>query len=132
MPDYTYFCFDCKKRFTVFLTYAEFDTAKVTCPHCQGEKVTRRLGRVRFARSEESRMDALADPTQLDNFEDDPKAMAKLMRQISSEAGTDPGEEFGEVLDRLEKGQSPEEIEQELPDLGGAESNGAGFGGEDF
>jgi hypothetical protein len=33
--------------------------------------------------------------------------------------------EFGEVVDRLEKGQSPEDIEQAMPDLGEA------FGGDD-
>lgn len=78
----------------------------------------RRLGRVRFARSEESRLDSLADPSQLAGLEDDPKAMAKFMKQMSSELGEDPGEEFHEVVDRLEKGQSPEQIERDLPDLG--------------
>ena len=91
----------------------------VVCPHCGSENVTRRLGRVRFARSEESRLDSLADPSQLAGIEDDPKAMARLMKQMSSELGEDPGPEFNEVVDRLEKGQSPEQIERDLPDLGG-------------
>jgi hypothetical protein len=50
------------------------------------------------------------------------------MRKMSKEAGEDLGPEFNEVIDRLESGQSPEEIEKSLPDLGG-EMPGAG--GED-
>ena len=118
MPDYPYTCQDCQKRFTIFLTYQEYDRAEISCPHCGSTNVSRRLGRVRFARSEESRLDSLTDPSQLAGIEDDPRAMARLMKQMSSEMGEDPGPEFNEVVDRLEKGQSPEQIERDLPDLG--------------
>lgn len=128
MPDYPYTCQDCKKRFTLFLTYQEYDRAVISCPHCGSTNVSRRLGRVRFARSEDSRLDSLADPSQLAGIEDDPRAMAKLMKQMSSEMGEDPGPEFNEVVDRLEKGQSPEQIERDLPDLG---DGGMGDFGDD-
>jgi hypothetical protein len=52
-----------------------------------------------------------------------------MMRQMSSELGEDMGPEFDEVINRLESGQSPDEIEASMPDLG--ESGGAP-GGEDF
>jgi hypothetical protein len=69
-------------------------------------------------RSEESRLESLADPAQLANFdENDPKSLAKLMRQMGNEAGEEMGSEFDEVIYRLEAGQSPEEIEREMPDL---------------
>jgi len=128
MPDYPYICQNCNKRFTVFLSYQEYDDAEISCPHCGSQKVSRRLGRVRFARSEESRLDSLADPSQLTGIEDDPRAMAKLMKQMSSELGEDPGPEFNEVVDRLEKGQSPDQIERDLPDLG---DGGMGDFGDD-
>ena len=128
MPDYPYICQDCNKRFTVFLTYQEYDRAEISCPHCSSTNVSRRLGRVRFARSEESRLDSLSDPSQLAGIEDDPRAMAKLMKQMSSELGEDPGPEFNEVVDRLEKGQSPEQIERDLPDMG---DGGMGDFGDD-
>ena len=128
MPDYPYTCQNCNKRFTVFLTYQEYDSAEIACPHCGSKNISRRLGRVRFARSEESRLDSLADPSQLAGIEDDPRAMAKLMKQMSSEMGEDPGPEFNEVVDRLEKGQSPEQIERDLPDLG---DGGMGDFGDD-
>ena len=128
MPDYPYTCQNCNKRFTVFLTYQEYDSAEITCPHCGSKNISRRLWRVRFARSEESRLDSLADPSQLAGIEDDPRARARLMKQMSSEMGEDPGPEFNEVVDRLEKGQSPEQIERDLPDLG---DGGMGDFGDD-
>ena len=119
MPSYSYHCLACKKRFSVFLTYGEYNEKAVRCPHCDSDNTSRRLSRVRFARSEESRLDSLADPSQLAGIEDDPRAMARFMRQMGSEVGEELGPEFDEVVDRLESGQSPEDIEKELPDLGG-------------
>ena len=39
------------------------------------------------------------------------------MRKMSSEVGEEMPPEFDEVVNRLEAGQSPEEIEKHLPDL---------------
>jgi hypothetical protein len=49
--------------------------------------------------------------------EDDPQSLGKFMRKMGQEMGEDLGDEFNEVVDRLEKGESPEAIEQSLPDL---------------
>jgi putative FmdB family regulatory protein len=130
MPTYQFVCLDCHKRFDVFLTYQEYGTRSVHCPRCNSENVQRRIGRVRFARSEESRLESLADPGQLEGLEDDPKSLGRMMRQMSREMGEDMGPEFDEVIDRLESGQSPEEIEEAIPGIG---EDGGGFGGdEDF
>ena len=59
----------------------------------------------------------MADPAALEGLEDDPRALGRMMRQMGNELGEELPPEFGEVVDRLEKGQSPEEIEQALPDL---------------
>lgn len=126
MPNYSYRCLDCKKPFALFLSYQEYGHKPIHCPHCESKNVARRLSRVRFARSEDSRLESLADPSQLAGIEDDPKAMAKLMRQMSSEMGEDIGPEFNEVVDRLEAGQSPEDIEKDLPDLGSGLDDGVG------
>lgn len=130
MPNYLYICQDCGKRFAKFLTYAEYGQVEVKCAHCQSANVRRRIGRVRFARSEDSRLDSLDDMGDLAGLEDDPKTMAKMFRQMSGELGEDMGPEFNEVVDRLERGQSPEEIEKELPDLG--MPGDGGFGADDF
>lgn len=125
MPRYSYLCDDCQKRFSVTMSYEEYGKNDVTCPFCGSAKVHRRIGRVRFARSAESRLDNFADLSEsdLEGIEDDPRAMAGLMRRMKSEMGDelgdDVGPEFDEVVGRLEAGQSPEDIEKDLPDLGG-------------
>ena len=60
----------------------------------------------------------MADPTRLAGLDDDPRELGKMMRQMSREIGEDLGPEFDEVVGRLEKGQSPEDIERDVPDLG--------------
>ncbi|MFL7890793.1 MAG: FmdB family zinc ribbon protein [Anaerolineales bacterium] len=117
MPRYEYRCLDCKRRFEVYLSYDEYDKQKVSCTNCNSLDVQRQIGRIRIAHSEESRLEKLADPSNLAGLEDDPKALAKMMRQMGSELGEDMGSEYDEVLDRLESGQSPEEIESAMPDF---------------
>jgi hypothetical protein len=58
--------------------------------------------------------------------ENDPKSMARWMRRMSAETGEEMPEEFDEVIDRLERGQSPDEIEEAIPGL--ADDMGGGMG----
>lgn len=124
MPTYPYRCLNCKKRFEIFMTYAEYGTLQVSCPHCGDGNVARRISRVRITRSADSMLDNLDDPSSLDGLEDDPQAMGQVMRRMGAELGEDLGPEFHEVVNRLEAGQSPEEIEAALPDLGEGETGG--------
>jgi len=131
MPTYTYRCLNCKKRFEIFMTYTEYGSKPVFCTHCGSENVQRRIGRVRIARSMDSRLDNIDDPGALDGLEDDPRSLGKMMRQMGQEMGEDLPPEFDEVVGRLESGQSPEEIEEAMPDLdlpGG--DDGGDFGDE--
>jgi putative FmdB family regulatory protein len=123
MPTYDYICNNCNQRFDAFLTFAEYGKKKVKCAHCGSKNVRRRMTKVRIAKSEEGRMDAMADDfSGFEGLEDDPKAMGRMMRKMGKEMGEELPPEFDEVVDRLEKGQSPEEIEKEIPDLGGDEA----------
>jgi putative FmdB family regulatory protein len=136
MPIYQYRCLNCKRRFEVFLSYSEYGQKPVTCTHCGSDAIQRRIGRVRVARSEDSRMENLADPSSLEGLENDPRALGQMMRkmknELAGEMDDDIGPEFDEVVNRLEKGQSPEEIEQAIPDLGGEGGGDIGGMGEDF
>ena len=130
MPFYQYRCLDCKRRFEIFLTYHAYGVQPVICPHCSSQTVQRRIGRIRIARSEDSRLEDFDDPSAMDGLEDNPQALGKMMRKMSREMGEEMGPEFDEVIDRLEAGQSPEDIESALPDLGeGSDSLG---GSDDF
>jgi putative FmdB family regulatory protein len=120
MPTYDFVCNNCNQRFEIFLSYSEYGKKKVTCTHCGSKNVRRRMTKVRIAKSEESRMDAMADEfSDFEGLEEDPRAMGRMMRKMGKEMGEELPPEFDEVVDRLESGQSPEEIEKALPDLGG-------------
>lgn len=42
MPQYEYYCKDCKKTFTVIERINEHGTHEVTCPGCKGKNVEQR------------------------------------------------------------------------------------------
>jgi putative FmdB family regulatory protein len=120
MPIYEYRCHDCRRRVSIFFRSFSDTDKEPTCPRCGGQHLSRLISRVAVVRSEESRLDNLADPSILGDLdEDDPKSIARWMRKMSAEVGEEMPSEFGEVMDRLESGQSPEEIEESMPELAG-------------
>jgi putative FmdB family regulatory protein len=125
MPNYEYRCLDCKKRFEVFLSYKEYETTEVKCKYCGASNVQRRIGRVRISRSAPDRLQNMADPSRLGSIDDDPQALGSMMRQMRSELGEEMPPEFDEVVDRLDHGQSPEQIDNELPDISDGFSDGS-------
>ena len=125
MPLYDYRCSDCRRRVSVYQSYSDYGKVQPACPNCGGSRLERVLSRVRFARSEESRLDALSDPSAWgDVDENDPRSMAKMMRRMGGELGEEIGPEFNETVDRLEAGENPEEIEKSMPGMGGDADSG--------
>ena len=122
MPTYEFRCLNCKKRFDRTIAYADYESTKITCPFCGSESVTRLIGRIRVLGNSMQHLADLADPSALDKIEDDPRALGRTMREMQSELGEDMGGEFSEVVDRLEKGQSVDEIDRDFPDLGAGDA----------
>lgn len=127
MPIYEYICSNCKRRVSLlWRSFTDAETRNPVCPRCGGTNLHRAVSRVAVVRSEESRLDNLADPSSLGDLdENDPKSLARFMRNMANESGEELGPEFDEVVGRLEAGEDPESIEKTMPDLGGA-------GGDDF
>jgi putative FmdB family regulatory protein len=134
MPIYEYECTHCGQKARKFWrTFSAVDEASLQCPRCSAHGFRRLVSRVAIIRSEDSHLDDLADPASLSGLdEEDPKALGRLLRKMSHEVGEEMPPEFDEVIDRLESGQSPEEIEESMPEL--AEDMGApgSFGGDGF
>ena len=118
MPVYNYRCQECRKKFEHRLTYTEYDTFLPVCPACGSKNIQRIIQPVRVATNDIARLSQMADPGNMAALEDDPRRLGKMMKDMREQVGADdlPGE-FDEVVDRLESGQSPSEIEQALPDL---------------
>lgn len=131
MPIYEYYCYDCAKRVSVFfrtMSVASDDAA--VCPTCEGRRLHRLVSRVRMLRSEESRLESMADDASLlSGLEsEDPRALASFMRRMSEEMGEPLDGEMSEVMNRLEAGESPDSIEQSMPELSGDMGDGMGGG----
>ena len=130
MPAYDYRCNTCKRRVVLkYKTYADYDSATPSCPHCQGTDLTRLISRIAIAKSEGSRFDSLdsMDETALDEMAGaDPATLGRYMRRASRDLGEDLGDEFNEVVERLENGEDADSIEASMPgplgsDMGGDE-----------
>lgn len=120
MPGYEYICDKCHRNFTVFISYHDYGKKKAACPTCGSIRVTRTIGRVRLGKSRNTRLQEfseMADPQNLDGLENNPVEMGRMMKKLSREIGKDIGPEFNEVVDRLESGQTTDEIDANFPDL---------------
>jgi putative FmdB family regulatory protein len=116
MPIYEYRCESCGRRVSI-LWRSISQVGEPQCEHCGSDRLTRRISQVAVLKSEESRLEELADPSSLAGLdEDDPKSIARWMRKMGGGLGEELGGEFDEVVDRLESGESPEEIDQTLGD----------------
>jgi putative FmdB family regulatory protein len=119
MPIYEYRCADCR-RVTSILVRGFTAPTNLTCPRCSSTKMRKLVSRFAVMKSEESRLDDLADPSNFGDLdENDPKSVARWARRMGQEMGEDLGDEFDEAIEQMEAGELPPEGESESPDLGG-------------
>ncbi|MGA1825519.1 MAG: FmdB family zinc ribbon protein [bacterium] len=105
MPVYEYKCLRCNKKST-FITYSINQSIEKKCQSCGSDDLKKLISRVRMIQSEESRMEKLANPSNLAGLdENDPKSMAKFMKKM--------GREMGEDIDNDEIDQMVEESMEE-------------------
>jgi hypothetical protein len=83
---------------------------------------------MRGASSASSGEDNLDDSMLDDLNENDPRSLGRMMRRMADESGEDIGPEFGEVVNRLEKGEDPEAIEKSMPELSEMGNDDGGMG----
>lgn len=123
MPIYEYDCADCRRRVSLLVMRLS-DPTPPRCPRCGGDRLTRLLSRFATVRSEDDRMDSLADPSQLGDLnENDPRSVARWMKKMGGELGDDVGADWDEMVD--------EAVEQEAAGddaeaTGGADSGDTG------
>jgi len=94
MPIYEYRCLACQQRSTI-LILSLANQSVVMCKHCGSSKVERLMSRFAAPKSEEARLEALADPSNLGDLdENDPQSMERFMKKMGQEMGEDLGDEF--------------------------------------
>ena len=133
MPVYEYRCNACRRKAALFYkTYRDYDAANAgnahTCPHCGSHDLTRLISRVAIQKPSRdySNMDSGEMLSVLEGG--DSREVGRMMHQLGQdEAVSDPA--FGEITERLMKGDDPERIEADLGDAGG-DLGGGGFADE--
>lgn len=135
MPVYEFRCNACGRKVALrYTSIAEYSAATPACPRCQSTDLTRLISRVAIKRSSLSRLFSsdVEDDSAFDDLENaDPATLGRMLREMGDEVGEDMGPEFDEVVTRLERGESPEDIEATMPDLAGDTGGdlGGGMGG---
>jgi putative FmdB family regulatory protein len=116
VPIYEYLCQDCRRRVSL-LVRSISNPGRPTCPRCGGHQLERLMSRFARLRSEDDRLDALADPSSFgDVDENDPKSVARWAKKMGKELGEDVGEDFDQMME--------EAIEEEAG--GAGKEGGAG------
>lgn len=101
MPIYEYTCAACGGRFQK-LVQGFSDPAGLACPRCGGADVRRAVSRVAVLKSEESRAEAMADPSMFAGLdEDDPRSIARWAKKLGKELGEEAGEDWDEMVDQM-------------------------------
>lgn len=108
MPIYEYHCHDCRRRVSL-LILAPSTAPAPRCPRCGSEALTRLMSRFATVKSEEDRLESLADPSKFGDLdEDNPKSVARFMKKMGRELGEDLGEDFDAAVDETMEEASAE------------------------
>jgi hypothetical protein len=79
----------------------EREIPDLRCKKCSSAGLVRVVSRVNVIKSEEARMESLADPSKMGGLdENDPKSIARWMKKMGKEMGEDMGgEDFDQMMD---------------------------------
>jgi len=101
MPIYEYICEDCGKKIN-FLVMNR-DAFSPQCNRCNSTNLRRVMSRFAAIRSEESRMESLADPGKWgDLSEGNPKGMLNFVKKMGKEMGDELGENYDDLVAEAE------------------------------
>lgn len=134
VPIYEFYCVKCHAIFN-FFSRAVNTTKQPACPRCGRPKLERKMSRFAVSRQrpepttenedlppgfDEEKMErAMAEmASEAENMnEDDPRQVARMMRKLYQSAGLRMGSGMEEAIRRMEAGEDPEKIEEEMGDL---------------
>jgi putative FmdB family regulatory protein len=121
MPIYEYQCRNCKRKMSYLVMSPS--SFKPICKFCKSEDIEQLFSRFAAPKSEESRLESLADPSSFAGLdENNPSSVARWMKKMGKELGEDFG---GEDIDQLAE-EAAQEAAGDGPtgnDSGGASSN---------
>lgn len=119
MPIYEYRCQKCGRKTNQFIrsiAAAEQNTAEIHCPRCGSTDMRRLFSRFAMGKAARSEGEDIYDFDKMMGGldEDDPKSMARWARQMTRDMGEDLGPEFDQAMERIEAGDDPDAVMDEL------------------
>ena len=113
MPIYEYRCNDCEKEVSIFfLSFADAQSEEALCPECGSKRLERIVSGVSVLKEKKS---VAQNPSHRTTFkEDDPGSLARTMDDAARKSSANYGDDFKEVKNRLEKGESATSIEKSM------------------
>ena len=120
MPIYEYWCGGCRKKVEI-LTFRIGGNPDAVCPRCGGKDLRRLISRFVSMKSEEARLEAMADPANLAGLdENDPASMARWLKKMGREMGEDvSGDEIDQMADEIASGKGLDDGPPPGGDTGG-------------
>jgi len=132
MPVYEFYCADCHTVFN-FLSRRVNTEKRPACPRCGRPELERQVSRFALSRGRdeepsaegmpdmdgermERAMESLAGEMEGVD-ENDPRQMARFMRRFTEATGVDLGAGAEEAIRRLEAGEDPDRVEEEMGQL---------------
>ena len=131
MPIYEFYCEDCNTIFNFFSRTGN-TRKRPLCPRCKKRELSRQVSLFAFtgkAKESDPADDLPIDESKMEQAmhvlsreaesldEDDPRQAANLMRKLSDMTGLKLGPGMDEALERMERGEDPEQVEAEMGDL---------------
>jgi len=99
MPIYEFECKTCGKK-SGYLVMSRERVDEVRCKKCGSAELERLWSRFSSPKSEEARLESLADPSAMSGIdENDPQSVARYMKKMGKEMGEDLGEDFDQALE---------------------------------
>ena len=97
MPIYEYKCNSCAKKIALLILNR---SVQPICSNCHSSDLTRLFSRFSAPKSEEARMESLADPGKWGDIdENDPASMARAMKKMGKEFGEELGDDFEQEIE---------------------------------
>lgn len=108
MPLYEYRCKECNKKFTALVGMtAEPDDER--CPHCGAVCATRLVSRFARLRTEDDRVDQLADQLEVMGEPESPTQMREMVREMGKAMDEDMADDMEEMFEADMEGKLEDE-----------------------
>jgi len=111
MPIYEFRCLTCNKKFELLLSITE-DPQNEPCPHCGAKNHQKLVSKFRRLRSEDDRIDAIADELEDMNQPESTSQMRHFIKEMGRATDDDMSEELEEMFESdLENDSAGDPIE---------------------